>query len=255
MMKLSVGKNVRSVAIGPPKQQREVYAGHNGYEFSVPGLKKAGDVKVFGASGDARIGLTSDYFDGKAHEYAIDDAEFEGFVTRTDGTDFTITPTKSLGYGGKKSPAREKPAQQRAVPAGLKEFYVGSNNTTPDWTHRTLQSAVAHATRLVEAGGQDEAFVVRIMRVVKRGSPPINVEAFEGGEGGEFVVRAAMDPADPADLRSRMNAAILKDPVIGPRLGLGFGPPTRTRCLDAIREDPRERRELDERIESGPGIL
>lgn len=69
--------------------------------------------------------------------------------------------------------------QPTTMKKGMKKFYVGSNRTTPDWTHAKLADAVAQATKIVE-DGQEEAFVVQIVRVVRRKEQPIVAEPFKG---------------------------------------------------------------------------
>jgi len=61
-------------------------------------------------------------------------------------------------------------ARPRKMADGLKigQHYVGSNALTKDWTKNSIKEATAHATELVRSGACDEAFVVKIVRVVRK---------------------------------------------------------------------------------------
>lgn len=133
---------------------------------------KLGDKKYKGYVKELTIGANSDSlgatvaFDlvgmdltGTVHDYAPGFVKFQEDAVR-------------------KFPAG-KPTQKKMA-EGLRQFYVGSNNLTVDWTHADLATAVEHAQELVRtAGGPDEAFVVEIRKVVKRPVAPVKVVDFK----------------------------------------------------------------------------
>ena len=59
----------------------------------------------------------------------------------------------------------------------MKKFYVGSKSTivNGDWTHQTVDGAINHAKRLLQES-DEEQYVVKVIRIVKRRSLPIVVD-------------------------------------------------------------------------------
>lgn len=56
------------------------------------------------------------------------------------------------------------------------KFYVGSNSVFDrNWGKRTLPEAIKQAQNVMEAQGQDEVFIVKIVKVVRRKQAPIEV--------------------------------------------------------------------------------
>lgn len=74
---------------------------------------------------------------------------------------------------------KEKTVHPKTMRKGLKGFYVGSNTVSPEWTKATEAEAVKQAEELVASGQQEEAFVVRIVKVVRRKPQPIVAEPFK----------------------------------------------------------------------------
>jgi len=58
----------------------------------------------------------------------------------------------------------------------VNKFYIGSNSVFDrQWGHPTLTKAVDHARGLMEAQSKDEIFIVKIVRVVRRKTAPVEV--------------------------------------------------------------------------------
>ena len=62
-----------------------------------------------------------------------------------------------------------------------KKFYVGKPEVVEGidplrWGKDSLKEAIAHATKIIESGQRDEAYVVKVVRVVRRKPQPIVVE-------------------------------------------------------------------------------
>ena len=56
------------------------------------------------------------------------------------------------------------------------KYYIGSNSIFGrDWGHPTLTGATVHATKLMEADGLEETFIVKIVRVVRKKVAPVEV--------------------------------------------------------------------------------
>jgi hypothetical protein len=70
-------------------------------------------------------------------------------------------------------------AKPRGVPDSRildNEFYVGAHSALDrSWGHRTLDAAIKHAERLLDEQDKDFAFVVQIVRVVRRKRVPVEV--------------------------------------------------------------------------------
>jgi hypothetical protein len=56
------------------------------------------------------------------------------------------------------------------------KFYIGSNSVFDrNWGHRTLNEAINHAKVIMDNDNKDEIFIVKIVKVVRRKSAPIEV--------------------------------------------------------------------------------
>jgi hypothetical protein len=161
--------------------------------FGVPGIKRFGPVAL-NFQKDGRYSEFMELFsESSSHPFTIQfpdgtDWKFEGFITdvkRSASIDGLTTlsigvrPTKQFVIRKKEERmfpkgARHMPAKP---PADLQSFYIGSNALPANWTHADLKTAVAHATELVNDrdGSQDEVFIVKIVKVVRRKEAPVTV--------------------------------------------------------------------------------
>jgi hypothetical protein len=56
------------------------------------------------------------------------------------------------------------------------KYYVGSNSIfARNWGHPTENKAIQHAQKLLETDGNDEIFIVKIVKVVRRKTAPVEV--------------------------------------------------------------------------------
>lgn len=83
-------------------------------------------------------------------------------------------------YAGETTLKEYKMNEHVKIPEKFPRFYVGSKSVMPagsnaQWAKGTLKEAIAHATTLCEQTGQDQ-FVVQVVRVVRRKTPPVVVE-------------------------------------------------------------------------------
>lgn len=78
---------------------------------------------------------------------------------------------------------KEKQMRNTKMNPGMKRFYVGSNQTTADWTHDTLAEAEKHAQDMIDTGDYEETFVVEIRSVARRQAQPIKVTKFKPAKG------------------------------------------------------------------------
>jgi hypothetical protein len=163
----------------------------NDMGFGIKGLKRMAPFKLDFKSLDRTDEfLSSLYKPGPEKENFVikfpdgSNWKFGGFVTAvkpgSEGLSVTVQPSgqfkvegRMFPKGGKHMPA--KPA------ANMQTFYVGSNATPADWTHADLKTAVAHATELVNDrdGAQEEVFIVKVVKVVKRKEAPVTVTNFK----------------------------------------------------------------------------
>ena len=60
-------------------------------------------------------------------------------------------------------------------------FYVGSQRVfRQNWGHSTVEEAIQHGRELMDEQGEDEAFIVQIIRVLRRKPTPVIVQVVPG---------------------------------------------------------------------------
>lgn len=117
---------------------------------------------------------------------------FEGFVTGVMPRDLAdgnsnmtveIRPSGQFNVTTKEDRMFPKGARNMPAnpPADLKPFYIGSNAMPTEWSHSDLKTAVAHANELLNdrSNNQDSVFIVKVIKVVRRKSAPIEVVNFK----------------------------------------------------------------------------
>lgn len=193
-------KSVELCDIKPPSIHRKrLFTGldhdSNGY---VEGIKEIDPMKLNFLSSARYSEFSSELWVNESRPFAISfpdgsEWQFDGFVTgvntsaEVDGLQtmsVNVRPSSAFHIAVKKE-ERMFPKGLRNMPPkpalGLKGFYVGSNAMPENWTHADLKTAVAHATQLVNdrETGQEEVFVVKIVKVVRRKEAPVTVANFK----------------------------------------------------------------------------
>lgn len=77
-----------------------------------------------------------------------------------------------------------KPMAKKMTPASINQYYVGAKHISEDiangrndaWTHKSLDAAVAHGKKIIEAENVDVVTIVKIVRIIRRQAQPVIVE-------------------------------------------------------------------------------
>jgi biotin-(acetyl-CoA carboxylase) ligase len=84
----------------------------------------------------------------------------------------------------KRTAERIRKAKRNGHKSKLNKFYCSAvhiseaiaDNRNDEWTRNTLEAATRHAKQLIEDEGRECVAIVKIVRIVRKETPPVSVE-------------------------------------------------------------------------------